>query len=303
MPGFPIRFPTAADLPERIDAVLTVIYLVFTEGYAATRGEPLVRRDLCAEAIRLGRLVRDVDDARSAGGGHRACRADAASRLAARGAARSGRAMSSFSTSRIGASGMPIRLRMRCRSWTKALRGGPGPFALQAAIAALHCQAATKRGHRLAADRATLRSARARRAVTGRLAESGGRRSHGRWTDRGLTLIDHLAADGEPSRLPSPSRRPRRPAAADGRPRRRRQQLRAGAGARRQRKRAPVPRKAPAGGSRLERTPSAGRSSKRSIVSYGISWNGGSPASRTMSIRPLRSWNSLPSRSITMVLG
>ena len=42
-------------MPERLDAVLTVIYLVFNEGYAATRGEPLVRTDLCAEAIRLGR--------------------------------------------------------------------------------------------------------------------------------------------------------------------------------------------------------------------------------------------------------
>ena len=38
--------------------MLTVIYLVFTEGYAATRGEPLVRRDLCVEAIRLGRFLR-----------------------------------------------------------------------------------------------------------------------------------------------------------------------------------------------------------------------------------------------------
>jgi RNA polymerase sigma-70 factor, ECF subfamily len=40
--------------------VLTVIYLVFNEGYAATRGEPLVRADLCAEAIRLSRLVRTL---------------------------------------------------------------------------------------------------------------------------------------------------------------------------------------------------------------------------------------------------
>jgi len=45
------------ELPARLDAVLTVIYLVFNEGYADTRGEPLVRHDLCAEAIRLGRLI------------------------------------------------------------------------------------------------------------------------------------------------------------------------------------------------------------------------------------------------------
>ena len=47
-------------MPERLDAVLTVIYLIFNEGYAATRGQPLVRADLAAEAIRLGRLVRGL---------------------------------------------------------------------------------------------------------------------------------------------------------------------------------------------------------------------------------------------------
>ena len=47
-------------MAERLDAVLTVIYLVFNEGYAATRSGPLVRTDLCAEAIRLGRLVRTL---------------------------------------------------------------------------------------------------------------------------------------------------------------------------------------------------------------------------------------------------
>jgi RNA polymerase sigma-70 factor (ECF subfamily) len=58
--GIPYRVPDANELPERLDAVLTVIYLVFNEGYVATRGEPLVRGDLCAEAIRLGRLVRGL---------------------------------------------------------------------------------------------------------------------------------------------------------------------------------------------------------------------------------------------------
>src|SRR5437667_12803955 len=54
----PYAVPETKDMPARLDAVLTVIYLVFNEGYASTRGEPLVRTDLCAEAIRLGRLVR-----------------------------------------------------------------------------------------------------------------------------------------------------------------------------------------------------------------------------------------------------
>src|SRR5215510_15137180 len=56
--GIPYEEPDTKDMPARLDAVLTVIYLVFNEGYAATRGESLVRADLCAEAIRLGRLVR-----------------------------------------------------------------------------------------------------------------------------------------------------------------------------------------------------------------------------------------------------
>jgi RNA polymerase sigma-70 factor (ECF subfamily) len=56
--GIPYKVPDTNELPARLDAVLTVIYLVFNEGYVGTRGEPLVRADLCAEAIRLGTLVR-----------------------------------------------------------------------------------------------------------------------------------------------------------------------------------------------------------------------------------------------------
>src|SRR5205809_2274600 len=58
--GIPYSVPDTKDMPGRLDAVLTVIYLVFTEGYAATRGDALVRTDLCAEAIRLARLVRTL---------------------------------------------------------------------------------------------------------------------------------------------------------------------------------------------------------------------------------------------------
>src|SRR3954453_21223713 len=55
--GIPYRVPDEADLPDRLRAVLAVVYLIFNEGYAASSGDALVRDDLCAEAIRLGRLL------------------------------------------------------------------------------------------------------------------------------------------------------------------------------------------------------------------------------------------------------
>jgi RNA polymerase sigma-70 factor (ECF subfamily) len=57
--NIPYKVPDASDIPSRLEAVLTVIYLIFNEGYAATRGA-LVRADLCAEAIRLARLLRTL---------------------------------------------------------------------------------------------------------------------------------------------------------------------------------------------------------------------------------------------------
>lgn len=56
----PYVVPSGPEMRERLDAVLSVIYLVFNEGYAATRGERLIRADLCGEAIRLGRIVREL---------------------------------------------------------------------------------------------------------------------------------------------------------------------------------------------------------------------------------------------------
>ncbi len=67
--GIPYRVPPADELPDRLDAVLAVIYLVFNEGYAATGGADLIRRELCEEAIRLARLLIELmpDEAEARG--------------------------------------------------------------------------------------------------------------------------------------------------------------------------------------------------------------------------------------------
>jgi RNA polymerase sigma-70 factor, ECF subfamily len=139
--GIPYTVPETRDLPSRLDAVLTVIYLIFTEGYAATRGEPLVRPDLCTEAIRLGRLVRALMATRPP--------AEATALVALMLLHDSRRA------ARLDDAGDIVLLEDQDRSrWDRrqiaealplvdeAFSGGPGPFAVQAAIAAVHCRAA-----------------------------------------------------------------------------------------------------------------------------------------------------------------
>jgi RNA polymerase sigma-70 factor (ECF subfamily) len=138
--GIPYIVPETNDMAARLDAVLTVIYLVFNEGYVATRGGPLVRTDLCAEAIRLGRLVRSLL------GPQPPAEVTALLALMLLHDARR--------DARIDKTGDLVILEEQDRSrWDhrqiaealplveEAFPGGPGPFALQAAIAALHCQA------------------------------------------------------------------------------------------------------------------------------------------------------------------
>jgi len=138
--GIPYAVPEPRELPSRVDAVLAVIYLIFTEGYAATRGDALVRADLCAEAIRLARLVLALmapPPAEAMGllalmllhDARREARLDEAGDLVLL----EDQDRRRWNRAQI-AEALPLV--------DEALRGGPGPYALQAAIAALHCQAA-----------------------------------------------------------------------------------------------------------------------------------------------------------------
>src|SRR4029079_1827555 len=65
----PYRVPEDAELPDRLRPVLAVVYLVFNEGYVATGGDALIRADLCAEAIRLARMLVELmpDEAEAIG--------------------------------------------------------------------------------------------------------------------------------------------------------------------------------------------------------------------------------------------
>ena len=126
--------------------MLAVLYLVFNEGYSATTGDALVRRDLCAEAIRLARLLAALlpDAARRAP----SWRSFSCSRTPAgrRGPGRPG--SSSCSRTRTGRAGTPRRSPRAWRWWrtaSAALPAGemPGPYLLQAAIAACHGRSAT----------------------------------------------------------------------------------------------------------------------------------------------------------------
>lgn len=139
----PYAVPETSELPDRLHAVLSVIYVVFTEGYAATRGSSLVRADLSAEAIRLARLVRSLTAPHPP--------SEVTGLLALMLLTDSRR------EARVDDAGDVVLLDDQERNrWNRdqiaealplvdeALSGSPGPFALQAAIAAQHSRALHK---------------------------------------------------------------------------------------------------------------------------------------------------------------
>jgi RNA polymerase sigma-70 factor (ECF subfamily) len=194
--AIPFKVPDTSEMPERLDGVLTAIYLIFTEGYAPTRGEPLVRADLCAEAIRLGRLLRTLFEPRPP--------AEATALLALM------LLHDSRREARLDEDGNLVVLEEQDRTlWNRpqieealalveeALRGAPGPFALEAAIAAEHCKAARPedtnwsqivRLYDLLAEEMPSPIVSLNRAVAIAMAEG---------PRPALELIDELAATGE----------------------------------------------------------------------------------------------------------
>jgi RNA polymerase sigma-70 factor (ECF subfamily) len=139
--GIPYVVPGTNDMAARLDAVLTVIYLVFNEGYAATRGAPLMRTDLSGEAIRLARLVRTLLMPKPS--------AEVTGLLALM------LLHDARREARLDAGGDIVTLEDQDRSrWNRAqiaeavplvdqaFGGEVGPYAVQAAIAAQHCRAA-----------------------------------------------------------------------------------------------------------------------------------------------------------------
>jgi RNA polymerase sigma-70 factor, ECF subfamily len=136
----PYEIPPPEMLPERIDAVMAVIYLVFNEGYAATYGDSLVRADLCAEAIRLGRIGCELLP------GNAEARALLALMLL----------QDSRRATRVNSEGEIVLLEDQDRTrWNRAQiaeglalvhsawsAAPPGPYAIQAAIASVHARAA-----------------------------------------------------------------------------------------------------------------------------------------------------------------
>jgi len=137
----PYRVPAEADLPDRLRAVLAVVYLIFNEGYTASAGDRLVREDLCAEAIRLGRLLAELMPDEAEVMGLLALMLLTESRRAARTTPGGGLVLlaeqdrSRWDRGLIAEGQAIVRRCLRL--------GHPGPYQIQAAINAVHSDAPT----------------------------------------------------------------------------------------------------------------------------------------------------------------
>jgi len=137
----PYRVPAEADLPDRLRAVLAVVYLIFNEGYTASAGDRLVREDLCAEAIRLGRLLAELMPDEAEVMGLLALMLLIESRRAARTTPGGGLVLlaeqdrSRWDRGLIAEGQAIVRRCLRL--------GHPGPYQIQAAINAVHSDAPT----------------------------------------------------------------------------------------------------------------------------------------------------------------
>ncbi|MEW6705212.1 MAG: RNA polymerase sigma factor [Pseudomonadota bacterium] len=138
----PFEVPRADELAGRLGSVLEVIYLVFNEGYAATAGEHWMRPQLCDEALRLGRIVAELMPQEPEAHGLVALMEIQASRMHARVDAE-GQPILLLEQNRALWDPLLIRRGLAALARAEAVGGAPGPYALQAAIAACHARAHT----------------------------------------------------------------------------------------------------------------------------------------------------------------
>ncbi len=138
----PFEVPRAAALPERLASVLEVIYLVFNEGYSATAGDDWMRPALCAEALRLGRIVAGLVPDEPEVHGLVALMEIQASRTPAR-TDTQGRPVLLMDQDRSRWDPLLIRRGLAALARSEALGGARGPYALQGALAACHARART----------------------------------------------------------------------------------------------------------------------------------------------------------------
>jgi RNA polymerase sigma factor (sigma-70 family) len=137
--GVPFEIPIGDELTARLESVLEVVYLVFNEGYTATSGTSWVRPELCAEAMRLGRILCGLAPGEPEAFGLVALLEIQASRLRARVAA-DGTPITLLDQDRARWDRVLINHALRALAHAESL-GGSGPYVLQAAIAACHARA------------------------------------------------------------------------------------------------------------------------------------------------------------------